>query len=241
MSETLRIALIAEGPTDRIVLEAALNSILSKRSYVLNLLQPETCQSFENELTFEATGTGWGGVYTCCKQAVTRSVHIGDDPLFFGHEVLIIHLDADVASQTYEMANINEKIEDLPCEKPCPPPSATTNQLRNVILRWIGEGKLPQKVVFCTPSKSMEAWVVKALFPNDKEAGKRNWECYKTPANRLGQQPKEKRIKKSLWDYENNMQEMESRWPAIALELTEAKRFQEELLSVVQPTLTHNT
>ena len=101
MSETLRIALIAEGPTDRIVMEAALNAILPDRSYVLNQLQPETCNTFENELTFGATGSGWGGVYAFCHQAVARSRHIGEDPLFAGHDVLIIHLDADVMNHTY--------------------------------------------------------------------------------------------------------------------------------------------
>lgn len=235
MSESLRIALIAEGPTDHIVLEAALNSILSDRSYVLNLLQPETCQSFENELTFGTTGSGWGGVYAWCHQAVARSGHIEEDPLFIGHDVLIIHLDADVANQTYEMANISETIKDLPCAMLCPPPNSTTDQLRNVVLRWIGQSRLPQRVVFCTPSKSMEAWVMKALFPHDREARKRNWECYPKPARRLGQQTVEKRIQKSVRDYENNKKEIESRWQAIVKELTEAKRFQEEFLGVIQP------
>ena len=234
MSETMRIALIAEGPTDRIVIEAALNSILSDRSYVLNQIQPETCQSFENELTFGATGSGWGGVYAWCHQAVTRSVNIEEDPLFFGHDILIIHLDTDVAGQTYEMANIREKIKDLPCEMFCPPPNATTDQLRKVMLRWIGAIRLPKRVVFCTPSKSMEAWVVKSLFPSDKEAGKQEWECYPTPEKRLAQQPVKKRIQKSVRDYENNKRELQSRWSSIVQELTEARRFQDEFLQEVQ-------
>ena len=84
------------------------------------------------------------------------------------------------------------------------------------------------------PSKSTEAWVMKALFPNDKEARKRNWECYQMPAKRLGLLPLKERIVKSERSYENKKHEMESRWPAIVHELTEAKRFQEEFLREVQ-------
>lgn len=49
----LRVALIAEGPTDVVVIEAALKALLP-RSFVLAQLQPEP--------TRPKMGTGWGGV-----------------------------------------------------------------------------------------------------------------------------------------------------------------------------------
>jgi len=79
-----------------------------------------------------------------------------------------------------------------------------------------------------------KAWVVKALFPSDKEAGKQEWECYPTPEKRLAQQPVKKRIQKSVRNYENNKRELQSRWFSIVQELTEAKRFQDEFLQEVQ-------
>ena len=41
MSEVLRVAVVAEGPTDRIVLEAAIAHLLGDRPFVLRQLQPE--------------------------------------------------------------------------------------------------------------------------------------------------------------------------------------------------------
>ncbi|MEI8208133.1 MAG: hypothetical protein WCG16_02930 [Methylococcales bacterium] len=53
MSE-LRIALIAEGATDLIIIEAALKAII-KPPFILNLLQPEA--------TRPDIGGGWCGVF----------------------------------------------------------------------------------------------------------------------------------------------------------------------------------
>ena len=41
MSEPLRIALVAEGPTDQPLIAAALNAILPSQPFVLTQLQPE--------------------------------------------------------------------------------------------------------------------------------------------------------------------------------------------------------
>lgn len=57
MSEPLRVALVGEGPTERVVIEAALASILRERPFILKQLQPE------ESLPFGAIGTGWVGVY----------------------------------------------------------------------------------------------------------------------------------------------------------------------------------
>lgn len=54
MSEELRIALVAEGPTDLVMIEAALRATID-RHFVITLLQPE------HSRTFEAFGAGWGG------------------------------------------------------------------------------------------------------------------------------------------------------------------------------------
>src|SRR6266545_3925071 len=75
-----------------------------------------------------------------------------------------------------------------PCVQPCPPPSASTNPLRQVLLRWLSESDMPPRTVLCTPSKSMEAWVVAALFPHDA-AVNRGIECWPNPENMLAQQP----------------------------------------------------
>jgi hypothetical protein len=46
MSDTLKIALVAEGITDYEVLNAAIESMLNGRSFDLKLLQPEGSNAF---------------------------------------------------------------------------------------------------------------------------------------------------------------------------------------------------
>lgn len=87
MSELLHIALVAEGPTDRIVLEAVIKAILNNRPFVLNQLQPE------GSLAFGELGAGWSGVYRWCKQSVKRgSGRLSNDRLVFNlYDILILH------------------------------------------------------------------------------------------------------------------------------------------------------
>ena len=231
MSEPLRVALVAEGPTDRIVIEAAIANLLGNRSYVLRQLHPE------ESLAFGPLGTGWGGVYRWCQQAAGRSLGaLRNDPLFVMYDVLVLHLDADVADSRYSEANIVETVEDLPCAQPCPPPSATTDLLRKVLLRWAGETAMPPRTVLCTPSKSAEAWVLKALFPKDKAVIGSTLECLPDPEARFGQQPVTQRIKKTTRDYQARASDLKEAWPRIETSLSEAKRFSEDFRAAI-PTL----
>jgi hypothetical protein len=229
MSRPIRIALVAEGPTDKIVLEAALSSILAEHSFVLKQLQPE------ESIPFRAIGTGWVGVYRWCRQAVARSNgSLRTDILFFAYDILILQLDADVAEKSYADGSIQEAVQDLPCVEACPPPTATTNRLRNVLLRWVGEGETPPKTVLCSPSKSIEAWVVAALFPDDA-AVRGGIECFNNAEVRLSQQPIAQRIRKRQEDYQKQSEQLKNAWPRLAANLVEPARFQRDLLAVVPP------
>ncbi|SPE50459.1 conserved hypothetical protein [Verrucomicrobia bacterium] len=223
MSEPLRVALVAEGPTERVVLEAALAGLLSHRSYILKQLQPE------ESLPFGAIGTGWVGVYRWCKQALARSgASLRHDILYQAHDLLLLQLDADVADETYANGGIQETVQDLPCSGPCPPPSASTDALRRVLLRWVGEPQPPPRTVLCTPSKSTDAWVVAALFPDDL-AVQKGIECWPNPASRLPQQPVAQRINKRVEDYQARGDELCKAWPRLSRTLDEARRFDTEL------------
>ena len=69
----LRVALVAEGPTDAIVIEAALKALLP-RPFVLTQLQPEP--------TRPKLGAGWGGVLRWCHEFALRGhSSIEDYPL----------------------------------------------------------------------------------------------------------------------------------------------------------------
>jgi hypothetical protein len=234
MSDPLRIALVAEGPTDAVVIEAALRSMLGVRSFVLKQIFPE------NSAVFGVMGTGWVGVYRWCHAAASRGAgRLSGDSLIFGagnFDLLLLHLDGDVAGFDYADGSLVPLKTDapLPCAKACPPPAETTNELRRVLLSWCGEAVTSPKTVICMPSKSTEAWVVAALFPTD-HAMAQGIECFANPESRLGQQPAAVRIRKKKRDYLDRAIALEQAWPRIATPvcLGEAFRFQREFLAAV--------
>jgi hypothetical protein len=63
MSKPLQIALVAEGPTDFEVIQAALKAVLPT-PFVMTLLQPESTQP--------RLGGGWGGVLKWCYEIQQR-------------------------------------------------------------------------------------------------------------------------------------------------------------------------
>jgi hypothetical protein len=229
MSEPLSIALVAEGPTDGTVIRAAIRAALGGAKFRLTKLPPE------ESVAFHRAGAGWPGVYKWCKAAAARgSGRLANDNLTFAaHDLLVLHLDADVADKTYASANIVPTGADiaLPCAKRCPPAVSTTNALRRVLLSWCGETQKPARTVICMPSKSTETWVVAALFPNDKEIKKKG-ECLADAEARLSQQPKKVRIRKCEQDYRANSAAIEHEWPRVC-QFGEAKRFKQEFLAAV--------
>lgn len=237
MSEPIRIALVAEGVTDYEVIFAAISSILGERSFILNLLQPEQSLAFTGAGNVGDMGGGWEGVYHWTLSLRNRAGKLSDDDaILAGHNIFVMHLDADVASQdpaNYKNRPYPELSEVLPCEENCPPPSATTDRLRKIMAGWLGEDVLPNFAVLCTPSKAIEAWVIPICCPGDENAKKTNWECRKDPANRLGQQPLATRFRKSQADYRIRRQQIENGWEKLIQRLTEANRFHKDLLATV--------
>ena len=163
----LRIALIAEGATDQVIIEAALKAILP-RPFVLKLLQPE--------MTRPDLGGGWGGVLKWSKEFCSRGfASLEDDPTLELYDFFVIHLDADVAHFSYADYGNDVVLEAqekgwglLPCSQECPPPDATVNNLKPVLLSWLGIDGVGDKTVLCIPSKCSEAWLASAVYP-DKE------------------------------------------------------------------------
>lgn len=239
MSSMVRIALVAEGVTDYEVLNAAIEAMLNGRSFDLKLLQPEDSIAFAGGGNAGPFGGGWRGVYKWCRQATERNEGcLRDDPLFLNYDLLLLHLDADVAAEdpaNYAIAPIPELAGVLPCEHPCPSPTATTDRLRNVMLSWVGETQTPPKTVLCTPSKSTEAWVMAVFFPKDKVMAKLGWECHPKPESRLGQQPVRERFYKNQLAYSQRKSELQSGWPTVVRRLTEARRFQDDFLFALPP------
>ncbi len=232
MSDPLCIAAAVEGPTDAIMLRAILDVMLPDTEFEFQILQPEGSVAF-GSTQFTDTGIGWVGVYRWSRQsALEGQGSVSGSSALSHHDVLIVHVDADVAHKTYSSGNIDDApCNDLPCHEPCPPPSGTTNALRSVILNWLGEQTCPPQVVLCTPSKSTEAWVLAAICPSNNRVRRADWECNLNPGGQLTTLPKQIRFKKNVHDYRHRQNKITQAWPTVSSRLTEAARFECEFLN----------
>ena len=235
MSSGLHIAVAVEGQTDVIALEAILSAVFPDADLELQTLQPEGSVAFGSEFLLD-TGYGWGGVYRWIGQAAMEGDgSISGCSVLDHHDLLIVQVDADVAHTTYHSANINNApLDDLPCNQACPPASATTNALQAVVLNWLGEAACPEGVVLCTPSKSIDTWVLAAVCPESPVVQRDDWECNLNPTGQLGALPKAVRFRKNVKDYRRRQKIIEENWSAVVARLSEAARFQTDLLSSMQ-------
>ena len=229
MSKPWRIAVVVEGPTDSIVLEAIVRSLLAGADFEFQTLQPD------DSAAFRPHGPGWAGVYRWSRQAAEEGGRsLSGSSALSRWDLLIIHLDADVAGKTYASANIKSPPQDnLPCERLCPPPRHTTDTLRTVLLGWLDEQTCPSRTILCTPSKTMDAWVLTAIFPGKDTFQKENWECHFNPEKQLNALPQQKRFSKRKRDYLERSEEISQAWPRVSTTLTEAKRFEEDFLHTI--------
>lgn len=222
-----RIALVAEGPTDQVIIEAALKAILPG-PFILTLLQPEP--------TRPDLGRGWGGVLKWCQAFQARGHASSEkDPTLGFYDWIIIHLDADVADNSY--ADYGPALEqeaqrmgwkDLPCSLACPPPAATVNNLTAVLFSWLGQSATRNKIVLCIPSKCSEAWLAAAVLPGNAHL-LQDLECAMNMENQLAQLPKPQRIRKSPREYLRHAATITANWVEVRRLCSQADVFHLEI------------
>lgn len=226
----LRVALVAEGPTDAIVIEAALKALLP-RPFVLTQLQPEP--------TRPKLGTGWGGVLRWCLDFATRGhARFEDDPTLPGFDLFVVHIDADVAEKRY--ADVSDEIADLAGQRgwptlphviQCPPPSGSADAMRACLLAWAGMQEPGPKTVLCVPSKAVEAWLTAATFDNG-HALQNGLECNLNVESQLKALPVAQRIKKTSRDYRARERTIAEAWSVVRQRCTQAERFSTDVAAV---------
>lgn len=230
MSE-LRIALVAEGPTDYEIIHAALRAVLPQ-SFVMTLLQPEA--------TRPAMGGGWGGVLKWCLDANQRHAGALDtDPTLAGFDLLILHLDVDVAHRKYddcgpEISALarDRHWEALPCCQPCPPVADTCAQLERVLNSWLGRAIPGDKTLFCLPAQSSGAWLAAAVLPSGHDLLAEP-ECDVSLESKLTQLPRNARIKKSVPAYRQQAPQITAHWDAVKQVCTQAACFEQGVLATL--------
>ena len=226
----LRIALVAEGPTDYVIIEAALKAFLPQ-PFILTQLQPEA--------TKPEIGGGWGGVLKWCSMAGERfQGPIDQDPTLVDFDLLIIHLDVDVA--TFNYADCGENIAllaqqkswaNLPCAQVCPPVGSTVQALQTVITSWLGQASLGGTVL-CLPAQSSGTWLAAALL-DAAHPLLTNAECDITVESRLAQLPKSQRVKKSRREYMQHAAELTNKWADVKNMCSQAGQFETAVLNTI--------
>ena len=231
MSDQLRIALIAEGPTDLEVIQAALKAILPD-PFILTLLQPEETQP--------QRGTGWGGVLKWCHEAYQR--HDGplcEDPTLLSFNFIIIHVDVDVALKQYSDCGATVEAwaeehlwESLPCAQTCPPVSDTVDALVKVIKSWLVRTEPGNCTLFCLPAQSSGTWLAAAVLPAAHPL-LANAECDETVESKLGQLPKAQRIKKKPREYRVHAPNITEQWEQVKQICSQAEQFEHSVLAAL--------
>lgn len=231
----LRIALVAEGPTDYEVIQAALQSMLAK-PFTMARLQPEATPGI--------MGTGWCGVLKWCQAAHQRhQLHHGSldtDPTLVGFDLIIIHLDVDVASKQYgdcggALPAIAQDSNwgSLPCKQPCPPVSDTVDFLGEVIKSWLGQVTPGDRTLFCLPAQSSDTWLAAAVLGSSHQL-LANGECELNLESRLKQLPKAQRIKKTIKEYRSHAQHITQKWLQVKQICTQAEAFEHLVLATIK-------
>jgi hypothetical protein len=227
----LRIALVAEGPTDYEIIHAALRAILP-RPFVMTRLQPEE--------TRPEMGSGWCGVRKWCHETRLRcdTMH-GTDHTLNGFDVLIIHLDIDVSCMSY--ADCSPEVESmaenygwgqLPCDQACPPVSATRDQIEVVLTSWLGQHSPTYRTLYCLPAQSSGTWLAAAIL-DSKHALLQRIECDTNVEVRLAQLPKSERIKKNVIEYRKRAPIITSRWDRVKSFCIQAEHFERNVLATI--------
>ena len=164
MAKSLRIGLVGEGPTDFIVIEAALNSILEDTEFVLSSIHPEV-----SAITDKA---GWKGVLWWCEHVFSKT-----DPLA-NYDIVIVQVDADIANEPQLSAEGFASI--------CPPSMPTVAKIKTFLRAKMNPPSTQGQVIFCVPSQSTELWVVAMLAPA-KFSLLADPECFTNPKSLLYQ------------------------------------------------------
>lgn len=222
-----RVAIVCEGPSDRVIIEAILD-------HYLDDYEPLPIQPPASALGGDMGphGGGWRGVQVWCAQeghGVTRLAQIQAD-------VIVIQADADIALEP-----------ELSCAQACPPPSGTADAVRQRIRAWLGVDALPHNVLLCVPSMATETWALVALFPRHEAIQA----CHPHPTeapciecntdikallHRAGRRMRPKlvvrqegRLKNQAPGYRAQQANIRTGWPGVVRVCTEAARFATEL------------
>jgi hypothetical protein len=226
----IRVALVAEGLTDAVIIEAALKALLP-RAFVLTLVQPEAHPG--------PTGAGWGGVLRWCYDFSNRGIEkLEDDPTLPDFDLFVIQADSDISGFKY--ADVGPQVAELaaaenwpalPASCSCPPATGCADAVRACLLAWTRLTVPGERTVLCVPAMAPEAWIVAAVFRTDHTIHT-NLECNRNLGNQLANLSKKERIKKRLVEYRTIGPTITAKWTQVRAICTEAERFSQDVQAI---------
>ena len=153
------VAVVSEGPTDIVLIQNILVKIFPKRKFIFHKLSPtdeEICSGKKAE------GFGWGSVYKVCHNLADKMNLLEEANVSI--DLLIIHVDGDVAFKRYDEAHIQTDSIDLPCGNEDWSVTENCDALQDVVADWLSGIDIP--MVFCIPYICTETWVAGLIFPD---------------------------------------------------------------------------
>ncbi len=224
----LTIGLVAEGPTDSLLLELLIDQLLQAKHHYVEL-QPKLSKTGG----FGKHGGGWRGVHAWCQTLAEDSQKLKAH--FLQLNLLIIHIDADVACEN-----------EINCAKPCPPAQDSCEALAQRVMTWLGYLATNNKLVLCIPADNTEAWVLAAHdiqtpyhVPPDQPL-----ECVQKPdmiiSNQAYKKPhrllrrKDGKPKKTKRDYQQLIPVVLDNWKEVKRICPQAAKFEDDLKSKIQ-------
>jgi hypothetical protein len=231
----LTIGIVAEGPSDFLLLEQLINKLL-EGEHDYERLHPEK--------KFGVRERGWQGVRAWCQMIAREFENLaiflnGVTPRL---DLLVIHLDADVA-----MA--------IDCESPCPPASDICDAIAQCIMTWLGHPVTSEPLVLCIPAQNTEAWILAADNPHTPSPyhnpPEKYLECVPQPdmiISSQGYKPhpllkrrrkkengrKVKKANKNPKDYTKLILKVLDNWEAVKLLCPQAAKFENDLKAGVE-------
>jgi hypothetical protein len=138
----LRVGIVAEGKSDWLALEEFLGALHPDLEF----------ERIRPDLTLESRSPyGWRGVRAWCRDNGPRLEALMKGVTTRPLHLLLVHSDCSMAHN-----------EDA--DRPCPPPSATADALRQVMLSsWLCRDDAPVFLVLVTPSLQTDTWIAAAL------------------------------------------------------------------------------
>lgn len=160
----IRVGIVAEGPTDQLLIRGIINAEFPDISFVFTNISPT-----EDELLsgIKPEGFGWGGVYKVCKHLNEKRALLQAAGVAF--DVLVIHLDGDVMLLSYNSAKLDPEPLDgeLPCYEMTGSIESNCEKLQEVLLSW-GIGDDPG-IVCCIPYINTDVWAGYILYDAHRE------------------------------------------------------------------------